>query len=35
MKKITVLKPAKSADAKPSNFCPWVMDSPDYPAAKK
>jgi hypothetical protein len=35
MKKITVLKPAKSADAKPSNFCPWVMDSPDYPVAKK
>jgi hypothetical protein len=35
MKKITVLKPAKSANAKPSNFCPWVMDSPDYPVAKK
>jgi hypothetical protein len=30
MKKITVLKPAKSADAKPSNYCPWVLDSPDW-----
>ena len=35
MKKITVLKPAKSADAKPSNFCPWLVDTPDYPIAKK
>jgi len=35
MKKITVLKPAKSADAKPSNFCPWIMDSPDGYQEKK
>lgn len=28
MKKIVVLKPAKSADAKPSNYCPWVIDEP-------
>jgi len=35
MKKITVLKPAKSADAKPSNYCPWMIDTPDYTVAKK
>ena len=35
MKKITFLKPAKSADAKPSNYCPWLIDAPDYPIAKK
>ena len=35
MKKIVVLKPAKSEDAKPSNFCPWLVDTPDYPIAKK
>lgn len=35
MKKIVVLKPAKSADAKPSNYCPWVIDNPDYPAPRK
>jgi len=34
MKKITVLKPAKSVDAKPSNYCPWMIDSPDW-APKK
>ena len=28
MKKITVLKPAKSPDAKPSNYCPWLVDEP-------
>ena len=31
MKKITVLKPAKSADAKPCNFCPWLVDDPGSP----
>jgi len=33
--KITILKPAKSADAKPSNFCPWMVDQPDFHIAKK
>lgn len=28
MKKITVLKPAKAPDAKPSNYCPFVLDEP-------
>jgi len=31
MKKITVLKPAKAPDAKPSNFCPWLVDDPGSP----
>jgi hypothetical protein len=35
MKKITVLKPAKSADAKPSNYCPWLVDEAEWPAPKK
>ena len=35
MKKITVLKPAKPSDAKPSNYCPWMVDTPDWPVAKK
>ena len=35
MKKIKVLKPAKSADAKPSNYCPWMIDNPDGPAPTK
>ena len=35
MKKITVLKPAKTADAKPSNYCPWLVDEPTWPAPRK
>lgn len=30
MKKIIVIKSGKSVDAKPTNYCPWIMDSPDY-----
>jgi hypothetical protein len=35
MKKITVLKPAKTADAKPSNFCPWLIDDPEWPGTPR
>jgi hypothetical protein len=32
--KITVLKPAKSADAKPSNYCPWLIDEAAFQPKK-
>jgi len=35
MKKITVIKPAKSVDAKPSNYCPWMLDTQEFSGAKK